>query len=393
MRRTDVAIVGGGLAGSLAAATLGRAGIDTVLIDPHADYPFDFRCEKLDPTQTAILARTGLADAILPAMARADDLWVVRMGRLIDKKPGTQHGMMYADIVNTVRRAIPESVARVTAKVTAVATSDDRQTVALADGEEISARLVVLAIGLNPNLRHTLALEKRELSHAHSITVGFDVKPVGRAAFAFPALTYYPDRASDMGAYLTLFPIPGAMRANYMCYRGLDDPWILKLRKDPKGALTEIMPHLEAIVGPFEVTGQMRIRPADLYVTEGYEQTGLVLVGDAFSTSCPAAGTGAGKAINDVAQLCTHIPGWLATPGMGADKIASFYADEVKQAYDRFALDKAFRLRANSIDPALRYALRRWAAFIARGGIGLVRRLRSRLHAGATQETPTVSHV
>jgi hypothetical protein len=78
---------------------------------------------------------------------------------------------------------------------------------------------------------------------------------------------------------------------------------------------------------------------------------------------------------------------------MGADKIAGFYADEVKQAYDRFALDKAFRLRANSIDPALRYALRRWAAFVARGGIGIVRRLRSRLHAGATPETPTVSHV
>src|SRR3569623_605367 len=35
MRYTDVAIVGGGLAGSIIAATLGRAGIDAVLIDPH----------------------------------------------------------------------------------------------------------------------------------------------------------------------------------------------------------------------------------------------------------------------------------------------------------------------------------------------------------------------
>ena len=47
-RQTDVAIVGGGLAGSMAAAMLGRAGIDAVLIDPHAVYPEDFRCEKLD---------------------------------------------------------------------------------------------------------------------------------------------------------------------------------------------------------------------------------------------------------------------------------------------------------------------------------------------------------
>jgi 2-polyprenyl-6-methoxyphenol hydroxylase-like FAD-dependent oxidoreductase len=393
MRRTDVAIVGGGIAGSLAAATLGHAGIDTVLIDPHAEYPFDFRCEKLDPTQTAILARTGLADEILPAMARADDLWVVRMGHLVDKKPGMQHGMMYADIVNTVRRAIPESVTRVLAKVTGVANGEDRQTVTLSTGEEISARLVVLAIGLNPNLRHTLGLEKRELSHAHSITVGFDVKPLGRAAFDFPALTYYPDRHTDQGAYLTLFPIPGAMRANYMCYRGLDDPWILQLRKDPHGALTEIMPNLERIIGPFEVAGQLRIRPADLYVTEGYEQPGIVLVGDAFSTSCPAAGTGAGKAINDVAQLCSHIPQWLATPGMNAEKIASFYADEVKVAYDQYALDKAYELRAISTDPGLRYRARRWAAFLARGAIGIVRRLKN-MQAGSGHDTPTkVRHV
>ena len=35
MRYTDIAIIGGGLAGSTAAAMLGRAGIASVLIDPH----------------------------------------------------------------------------------------------------------------------------------------------------------------------------------------------------------------------------------------------------------------------------------------------------------------------------------------------------------------------
>ena len=46
MRYTDIAIVGGGLAGSIAAAMLGRAGISAVLIDPHPVYPPDFRVEK-----------------------------------------------------------------------------------------------------------------------------------------------------------------------------------------------------------------------------------------------------------------------------------------------------------------------------------------------------------
>jgi 2-polyprenyl-6-methoxyphenol hydroxylase-like FAD-dependent oxidoreductase len=50
-RQTDIAIVGGGLAGSLAAAMLGRAGYHAILIDPHPIYPPDFRCEKLDDEQ------------------------------------------------------------------------------------------------------------------------------------------------------------------------------------------------------------------------------------------------------------------------------------------------------------------------------------------------------
>jgi 2-polyprenyl-6-methoxyphenol hydroxylase-like FAD-dependent oxidoreductase len=59
MQDTDVVIAGGGLAGSLAGAMLGRAGIRTVVIDPHPVYPPDFRCEKLDGPQMQTLGFTG----------------------------------------------------------------------------------------------------------------------------------------------------------------------------------------------------------------------------------------------------------------------------------------------------------------------------------------------
>jgi 2-polyprenyl-6-methoxyphenol hydroxylase-like FAD-dependent oxidoreductase len=67
MTDTDVAIVGGGLAGPTAAAMLGRAGVRTMRIDPHPMYPPDLRCEKPDGEQVSILRKTGLANAVLPS--------------------------------------------------------------------------------------------------------------------------------------------------------------------------------------------------------------------------------------------------------------------------------------------------------------------------------------
>src|SRR3954468_18871049 len=107
MRQTDIAIAGGGLAGSLAAAMLGRAGYGVVLIDPHPVYPPDFRCEKLDGPQARVLRKTGLADAVLPATTPDGESWVARFGRLLEKRPGDQNGILYENLVNTVRAAIP----------------------------------------------------------------------------------------------------------------------------------------------------------------------------------------------------------------------------------------------------------------------------------------------
>src|SRR5215470_10205326 len=111
MRHVDVAIAGGGLAGATAAAMLGKAGLKVAIVDPHPVYPFDFRSEKLAGTQVHVLRRTGLADTL----------------------------------VNAVRAEMPASAEFVAAKVSAISTGAERQTMVLSNGEKIGARLVVMA--------------------------------------------------------------------------------------------------------------------------------------------------------------------------------------------------------------------------------------------------------
>jgi 2-polyprenyl-6-methoxyphenol hydroxylase-like FAD-dependent oxidoreductase len=178
-------------------------------------------------------------------------------------------------------------------------------------------------------------------------------------------------------AYLTLFPVGNAMRANLMVYRRMDDPWLRQFREAPEATMGAMMPGLRWMAGDFKVLGPIKIRPADLYVTEGHRQAGIVLIGDSFATSCPGAGTGTDKVFTDVERLCNvHIPNWLASDGMGSEKIAAFYDDPVKSACDAWSTGKAYHLRSLTIDNGVAWRARRWARFLVRLGQGTLRSVR-----------------
>ena len=265
-------------------------------------------------------------------------------------------------------------------KATEVATGPDRQRITVSNGESVSARLAVLANGLNIGLRQSLGMERDIVSACHSISIGFNVEPVGRPSFDFRAITYYPERTTDRMAYLTLFPIGSTMRANFFVYRDMHDPWLKRMREAPRDTLLAMLPGLPKLTGDFSVPDFVKIRPVDLYVTRGHRQAGIVLVGDAFATSCPAAGTGANKVFTDVERLCNvHVPQWLATPGMGEEKIAAFYDDAVKVASDSHSAAKAVYLRSLSTETGLAWSARRWTKFIGQLGVGALRRTRERI--------------
>ncbi len=141
--------------------------------------------------------KTGLAEAVLRSATHDGENWIARAGYLLDKRPSQQYGILYDRLINAIRAEIPAGVESIWSKVTSISTSDDRQKLVLSNGEEISARLVVLANGLNVGLRRWLGIERRIVSACHSISLGFNIAPIGRPAFEFPALTYFSERTRE----------------------------------------------------------------------------------------------------------------------------------------------------------------------------------------------------
>ena len=102
------------------------------------------------------------------------------------------------------------------------------------------------------------------------------------------------------------------------------------------------------------------------------------MIGDAFGTVCPAAGTGVVKALNDTELLCGEfIPRWLSTPGMGAEKISQFYNCPQKQKCDRETLKVSIVARRTAVDRGLHWRVRRTARLLKRSANALRIRLTS----------------
>ncbi|MBR1168217.1 MULTISPECIES: NAD(P)/FAD-dependent oxidoreductase [Bradyrhizobium] len=339
---SDVAIVGGGLAGSLAAAVLARAGHRVALVDKRAVYPDEFRVEKIGGHQLELLRKLGFLDALGDVACRYDQVLNIREGKVVDVSVGQAYGFPYADLVAMARRQIPDPASLIVDEVTAIGPSDDVQHVELASGRRVRARLVVLATGMAGVLGYKLGIRRRVLAERHSVSFGFTIARKDGTPFDFEALTCYGERTADGIDYLSLFPVRAGMRANLFMFRDPTDPIMRELRREPEATVLRLLPGLRSYLGDFRVTDRVQNWVMDLTVVEGHLQPGIVLIGDAFQTNCPAAGTGVARLLVDVDRLCTeYVPQWLMTAGMGLDKISQFYADRDKIAADQQSLKMA----------------------------------------------------
>ena len=370
-RPVDIAIVGAGLAGSAAALVLARQGHRVVIVDPYRHYPSDFRCEKLSGDQLRLIKSLGLEETVSLRSSPVDEVLVARGGRAVDLKATRERGLRYDTLVNAVRSAWPAGVEFLEGRVEAITPDANRPCIRLSGGEEIGARLVILATGPGEKLRAGLGLQRRIVRTNHSICIGFDLVGDTGNRLSDRALTYYGEKAGDGMAFATVFPIGDASRCNLFCHADPKQDAIKNFRKRPLESLHAVMPGLKAILGNVAVRGDAEIRITHLYEIDAPQRDGVVLIGDALHATCPVTGTGVTRVLTDVEQLCqAHIPAWFAAQTVAATHIERFYADPRKMEVDASAAAKAERDRLMSLSTAFPWRARRFMALA-----------KSRLHA------------
>ncbi|MER9138615.1 FAD-dependent monooxygenase [Mesorhizobium sp. M0830] len=354
----EVAIVGAGLAGTTLATVLGKAGRKVALIDPHRVHHDEFRAEKTRLVQMQLFDKIGLGPVIRPLVTPTTDIHVFRFGQFFKRKQDSEFGFSYGPLVNGLREALPPEVPLTVGKVAEVSTGPDRQRLVLTNGTVIDARLLVVATGYSEAVRRAIGVERVENSKAHSLSIGFDLA-ISPQEFGSRSLTFYPRRIGQRIAFLTVFRIGNRMRANMFVYRTVAEAWTQAFRADPQQMLLQLMPEISAQCGNFAVASPVELRQVSLTTTSGHRRSGVVFIGDAFSTTCPAQGDGIFRVATDVDRLSTHIPAWLETPGMGVDKICTFYDDRIKIAADATAMRSSLYAKAISTEAGLGWRIRR----------------------------------
>lgn len=356
----DVIIVGGGLAGTLAAILLSRSSLKVALIDLHDVYPADFRAEQLVGSQVSMLSRLDLLDSVVGNVTPAEKAVATLAGRTVDAAVAPHYGIRYESMVNRARRHLPSSVELIAARVADLELSQDRQRVILSTGNIVEGRLIVMATGPGQRLLRQIGINRQVVRQAHSLAFGFDFEVASPAAFRALVLVAYGEKTEDRIDYLSLFAIADKLRANMFTYGQFRDGWTKKLLEHPGDTLRQALPSLEQMTGPIKVAGPVEVRVNDLSVTAGHCREGVVLIGDAFQTSCPAAGTGVSRLLNDIEVLCNiYIPEWFASPGMDAQKIGAFYKDPIKRCCDAEALRVANYRRALTTESSLSWKIHR----------------------------------
>lgn len=306
----DVAVVGGGMVGAATALALARAGLGVALLEArspaawYADDEVDLRVVGLAPSSLALLDELGVWRSIHAARAglyRHMHVWDAESGASIDFDATSDGRDALGYIVEnnlvqwTLWQALEDAgVQRLCpAEVTGFETREDRIQLQLADGETLSAALLVAADGAGSPLRQLAGIRTRGRDYAQRGVVAH----VG---------TERPHQDTAWQRFLCTGPVALLPLADGRCslVRSLPEAEAQRvLALDDQAFCNALGVATDFRLGRITTTTPRAAFPLKLQLAERYQAERLVLLGDAAHAVHPLAGQGVNLGLRDVVEL------------------------------------------------------------------------------------------
>nr|WP_250813495.1 UbiH/UbiF family hydroxylase [Neorhizobium tomejilense] len=306
MQHFEIAVVGGGLAGSVAALALARAGRKVAMITPSSEKT-DERTTALMDHSIRFLERLGVWEEIAPSAAPLSVMQIVDGTKRLLRAPTAQfraQGVgLYAFGYNIPNRALSETLdAAVAAErnITNVAQtvetfdfSAERVMLTLSDGTIASADFVVGADGRQSKARETAGIGVRRWSYPQSaVVLNF--------AHSLPHGNVSTEVHTESGPF-TQVPLPGLRSSLVWVVKPDEARRLVELPTEELSRLVE--DRMQSMLGKVTVESKAQAWPLSSLMAERFGKGRLALIGEAAHAFPPIGAQGLNLSLRDIIAL------------------------------------------------------------------------------------------
>jgi 2-octaprenyl-6-methoxyphenol hydroxylase len=306
MKHFEVAVIGGGLAGMVAAVALARGGRNVALIAPPAQRE-DRRTTALMDQSIRFLDRLTLWEKLQPSTAALTSMRIIDgTNRLLRAPPTTFRS---ADIgfdafgYNFPNAALMEvleaatsaegNITSFTAFAETIELTGEKLSITLADGESLSADFAVGADGRKSKLRETAGIGVRDWSYPQSAMVL-------NFSHSLPHQNISTEFHTEHGPF-TQVPLPGNRSSLVWVQNPSDAAARLELSLPELSNVVE--ERMQSILGAVSVEEGVQIWPLSGMMAHRFGKGRMALIGEAAHVFPPIGAQGLNLSLRDIMTL------------------------------------------------------------------------------------------
>jgi len=306
MHDYEIAVVGGGLAGSVAALAMARSGRKVALVAP-GSAATDERTTALMDHSIRFMERLGLWDRIAPSAAPLSVMQIIDGTDRLLRTPTAQ--FRSADVglpafgykipnhvlLDTLQAAVSAeaNITRLAVPVQAAALSDGMVLLTLADGTTISAAFVIGADGRKSKVREGAGVNTRNWSYPQSaVVLNFSHSlPHGNISTEFHTPT---------GPF-TQVPLPGSRSSLVWVVKPEEAERLLAL--SPEELSAQVEQRMQSMLGKVTVEPGPQAWPLSSLMADRFGKGRVALIGEAAHAFPPIGAQGLNLSLRDVITL------------------------------------------------------------------------------------------